>query len=281
MSQERVKLDCIISGSLPFKLTTVGEVLRPSLVKEYNPLINLSALLLYSAGDVYPSSQHVGSPWNVCLQVHKVYSRCISSRKTIILTDKSVLYTSVKQKGALMVCSFSTNFSLLNRHTSTDFEDILTDHVTWCLLAVLEFIALTWNGGGGGERMGGRPYIKFKLCPFAIYSCVKEKGYSCYISFFTNFEDIFTDHVTWCLLAVLEFIALTWNGGGGERMGGRPYIKFKLCPFAIYSCVKEKGYSCYISFFTNFALIYWTCLIRFGEKIHRSCNLPHTVRDLD
>ena len=42
----------------------------------------------------------------------------------------------------------------------------------------------------------------------------------------------------------------------------------------------KKGYSCYISFFTNFALIYVTCLIRFGGKFHRSCNLAHTVSDL-
>ena len=43
----------------------------------------------------------------------------------------------------------------------------------------------------------------------------------------------------------------------------------------------KKVYSCYISFFTNFALIYWTCLIGFGGKSNRSCNLAHTVSDLD
>ena len=43
----------------------------------------------------------------------------------------------------------------------------------------------------------------------------------------------------------------------------------------------KKGYSYYISISTNFALIYWTCLIGFGGKFHRLCNLVHTVRDLD
>ena len=80
---------------------------------------------------------------------------------------------------------------------------------------------------------------------------------------------------SWCISSVLEFIALSWNGG-------RPYVKFKFCPCAIYSCVIEKkGYSCYITFPTNFILIYWTRLIGFGGKFHRSCNLAHTVRDLD
>ena len=43
----------------------------------------------------------------------------------------------------------------------------------------------------------------------------------------------------------------------------------------------KKRYSCYISFFTNFAFIYWTCLFGFGGKFHRSYNLVHTIRDLD
>ena len=63
---------------------------------------------------------------------------------------------------------------------------------------------------------------------------------------------------------------------------GRSYIKFQLCPFANYSCVMDKkGYSYHISFLTNFALIYWACLIGFGGKSHRSCNLAHTIGDLD
>ena len=136
-----------------------------------------------------------------------------------------------------------------------------------------------------GEGIGGlgRPYIKFELCPFANYSSAMEKGIFVYISFFTNFALIYwtcligfggKSHRFWNLLLCL---------GMGEGIGrlGRPYIKFELCPFAIYSCIMEKGYTCYISFFTNFALIYWTCLIGFGGKSHRSCNLVHTVRDLD
>ena len=61
-------------------------------------------------------------------------------------------------------------------HTSTDFEDIFTDHVTWVHIVKFGIYCsvLEW---GGGEMGGlGRPYIKFKLFLFAIYSCVMEKG---------------------------------------------------------------------------------------------------------
>ena len=37
---------------------------------------------------------------------------------------------SVRHKRVLNGVLFSTNFSSLYRHTSTDFEDIFTDHVT-------------------------------------------------------------------------------------------------------------------------------------------------------
>ena len=44
----------------------------------------------------------------------------------------------------------------------------------------------------------------------------------------------------------------------------------------------EKGGIRVISHFSPiFVLIYWTCLIGFGGKFHRSCNLAHSVRDLD
>ena len=102
----------------------------------------------------------------------------------------------------------------------------------------------------------------------------------CTILYITDFEDIFTDHVTWCILSVLEFIALSWNGEGG-RMGGGLISNLNSVRLRFTSASWKKGYSCYISFSTNFALIYWTCLIGFGGKFHRLCNLVHTFRDLD
>ena len=91
-----------------------------------------------------------------------------------------------------------------------------------------------WEGIGGL----GRPYIKFELCPFANYSGVMEKM-NIFHQFCTNLLDM--PHWIWRkILQILEFIALSWNGGG---IGGlrRPHIKFELCPFAIYSCIMEKG----------------------------------------
>ena len=81
------------------------------------------------------------------VQVHKGYDkRCNSSRST---NGQICAYqNSVRHKGVLNGLLFSTNFSSLYRDTSTDFEDIFTDHVTPCILSVLEFIALSWNGGG-------------------------------------------------------------------------------------------------------------------------------------
>ena len=71
--------------------------------------------------------------------------------------------------------------------------------------------------------------------------------------------------------------------GGGGRMGGLGGLISNLNSVRLRFTAAswKKGYSCYISFFTNFALIYWTCLIEFGGKFHRSCNLAHTVRDFD
>ena len=66
--------------------------------------------------------------------------------------DKSVqITTALCKKGSFMACLFSTNFSLLNRHTSTDFENTFTDHVTYCILSALEFIACLGMRGGGCE----------------------------------------------------------------------------------------------------------------------------------
>ena len=70
-----------------------------------------------------------------------------------------------------------------------------------------------------------------------------KKGYSCYVSFFTNFALIYRT----CLIGFGEKSHRFWNLllclGMREGIGGlgRPYIKFELCPFAIYSCIKEKG----------------------------------------
>ena len=132
-------------------------------------------------------------------------------------TNKQVCanHNSVVQKGVLNGMFVLHQFLLINRHTSTDFEDIFTDHVTLWILSVLECIALPWNGRGVWMGWGG---------------------------LISNLKSV-----------RLQFTAAAW----------------------------KNGYSCYISFFTNFALIYWTCLIGFGGKFHRSCNLAHTVSNLD
>ena len=62
---------------------------------------------------------------------------------------------------------------------------------------------------------------------------------------------------------------------------GRLYIKFEPVRLRFTAVSWKKGYACHISILTNFALIYWTCLIGFGGKSDRSCNLAHTVGDLD
>ena len=68
--------------------------------------------------------------------------------------------------------------------------------------------------------------------------------------------------------------------GGGRGWGSLISNLNSVC-LRFTGATWKKEYSCYISFFTNFSLIYWTCLIRFGGKFHRSCNLAHTVRDLE
>ena len=77
---------------------------------------------------------------------------------------------------------------------------------------------------------------------------------------------------------------LEWGWGGGVEgwMGWEGLISNlnSVC-LRFTAALWKKGYSCYTSFSTNFALIYWTCLIGFGGKFHRSRNLVHTVRDLD
>ena len=70
---------------------------------------------------------------------------------------------------------------------------------------------------------------------------------------------------------VRKFIALSWNGGGGGRISNLNSVHLRLT-----AASWKKKYSCYSSFFTNFELIFWTCLIGFGAKFHRSRNLPTT-----
>ena len=69
-----------------------------------------------------------------------------------------------------------------------------------------------------GEGIGGlgRPYIKFELCPYANYSCIMEKRvfvlYFIFHQFRTNLLDM--PHRIWRKISeILEFIALSWNGG--------------------------------------------------------------------
>ena len=76
---------------------------------------------------------------------------------------------------------------------------------------------------------------------------------------------IFTDHVTWCILSVFELIAVLEWGRGLVGWGGL-ISNLNSVRLRFTAASWKKGYSCYISFFTNFALIYWTCLIGFGGK---------------
>ena len=124
-----------------------------------------------------------------------------------------------------------------------------------------------------GEGIGGlgRPYIKFELCLFAIYSCIMEKGvfmlYFILHQFRTNLLDMphqileenLTDFGIYC--SVLE-----WGRGLVGWEGLISNLNSVHLQFTAASW--KKGYSCYISFFTTFALIYWTCLVGFGGKSH-------------
>ena len=148
------------------------------------------------------------------VEVHKGYDRkcnpsCTTSGQICAYQNR------VRHKGVLNGMLFSTNFSSLYSHTSTDFEDIF--HKSCNLVLIVSF---------------------------GIYCSVLEwgRGLVGWGGLVSNLNSV-----------RLRFTAALW----------------------------KKGYSCYISFFTNFALIYWTCLIGFGGESHRSCNLEHTVRDLD
>ena len=144
----------------------------------------------------YSTTQQFVLLLNMCLQmytvkVHKGYDkRCNSSRSTN--GQISAYQNSVWHKRVLNVMLFSTNFSSLYRDTSTDFGDVFTDHVTWCILSVWEFIALSWNRGG--DWWVWEALYQTELCPFANYSCVMEKGvfvlYFIFHQFRTNLLDM-------------------------------------------------------------------------------------------
>ena len=77
---------------------------------------------------------HNTTYWVICASRCILYKCIMVTQDTIhhvVQIDKSVQITTAScKKGSFMVSLFSTNFSLLNRHISTDFEDIFTDHVT-------------------------------------------------------------------------------------------------------------------------------------------------------
>ena len=77
---------------------------------------------------------HIMGHYRICPCKYILY-RCIrftqDANHHLVQIDLSVQVTTVSSKsGSIMVCLCSTNFSVLIRHTSTDFEDIFTDHVT-------------------------------------------------------------------------------------------------------------------------------------------------------
>ena len=124
-------------------------------------------------------------------------------------------------------------------HRSCNLEHIVSFGI-YC--SVLE-----WGEGIGGL---GRPSIKFELCPFVNYSSFMEKGafvlYFIFHQFRTNLLDM--PHWTWRKISQIWNLMLCLGMGEGIGRLGRPYIKFELCPFAIYSCVMERGVyvSCFI-----------------------------------
>ena len=104
--------------------------------------------------------------------------------------DKSVrIKTALGVKGSLMVCCFppiSPHYTDMPQWTLRIFSQIMLPSgycQFWKLLLSL----------GMGEGIGGlgRPYMKFELCPFAIYSCVMEKGVCVLYLIFTNFAQIY------------------------------------------------------------------------------------------
>ena len=104
--------------------------------------------------------------------------RCKSSR----ITNRQVCanHNNVMQKGVLHGMFVFHQFLFIKQTYLNGLRGYL--HRSCNLVHIVSFgiycSVLEWGGGGGARRMGGlgRPYIKFKLCPFAIYSCVMEIG---------------------------------------------------------------------------------------------------------
>ena len=177
-----------------------------------------------------------------------------------------------------MVCCFPPVSLIIQRylnglsgyfHRSCNLEHIVSFGI-YC--SVLE-----WGRGlvGWGGRLVGWGGLISNLnsVRLQITAVSWEKGYSCYISFFTNFaliywichlEETLTDFGIYC--SVLEWGRGLMSWGGLISNLNSVRLRFTAASW-------KKGYTCYISFFINFALIYWTCLIRFGGKSHRFWNL--------
>ena len=76
----------------------------------------------------YSTTQHIRSLELASVHCRKVTQDAIHH---VVQIDKSVQITTAScKKGSFIVSLISTNLSLLNRHTSTDFGDIFRDHVT-------------------------------------------------------------------------------------------------------------------------------------------------------
>ena len=156
--------------------------------------------------------------------------------------DKSVhVKTALSIKGSLMVCCFH-QFLLSKQRYLNGLRGYF--HRSCNLVHIVSFgIYCSVLECGRGLVGWGGLISNLNSVRLRITAASWKKGYSCYISFFTNFALIYwtcligfggKSHRFWNLLLCL---------GMGEGTGrlGRPYIKFELCLFAIYSCVLEKG----------------------------------------
>ena len=110
------------------------------------------------------------------------------------------------EKGVFMLCFIFHQFR-------TNLLDM--PHQIWRKISDFGIYCSVLDWGRGLVGLG-RPYIKLKFCPFAIYSCVMEKGVFmlCFIfhQFRTNLLDM--PQLIWRKISqILEFIALSYGGG--------------------------------------------------------------------